>query len=194
MENTMISEIEKGEIVNFVTADDKRARLALKIILSQDDIRRRLQASFTQRLIAALENRAKNLGSSWCIINEWIDGPRQYKNLGLKKKTWISNFGVVIQPDQDYNGFGIGVFWTGPHQKERVFSKLKSLHERKGFSGKTADNWPYYFYIKQQYRDWRPFSNLASICLGTEALDYICTEILALAKDAEAMIDELMHE
>lgn len=159
--------------------------IALRVGAAHERIRNAVISEFSDLLIGHLKN---DLDNTWQIESRGMF--RRREGIRLSKREW-GTYWIEIAPE--YEGGGnmyLGVRNQGSTTRnDAIKQRMNTLKPANGDSGL----WPWYFFLAAAYLNWDTIDLLLKMQeRDTQLLEYVREQIVAVAKTAEPVIDEIM--
>jgi len=185
----MISNEEKGIILDFVFRDQDTLGMALVAGGVYDEIRKKIIVSFSE----LLENEIKKfLGNEWLIDNTFKKNPlARYVCFGVRKKKWGERYGICIEAQgTGAREFIIGI-WKIPEAPQ--INELKELLDKEWRRGNSNDFWVWYRKVDERYKNWDDEHVLFEMYFKNEEyINYFKEELLKIKEMVSDLIDKVV--
>lgn len=183
---------EKETILGFVFENRNNLELALKVHEVYDDIRKKILLKFFNGLEGKLR---EHLPDNWEVVNEFKQEVYvRYRGIYIAKPTWGDKYSIEICPEK-YNARD---FWIGVYKRKDLkpigLGKLKRIVDESFKPGSQDEEYEWWQWLDQPYRDFKNTKLLADMQNTDETETAILNDLIVLKKLSEKLIDEALEK
>lgn len=171
----------RQEIVGYVLQEPRRLETAAEIFHAFDAIRSEIIKGFALRLEQALV-QALPVSEGWEIDAHWLkDKPlNQYTGLAIRRDSWDKGLAVTLEAQRrGAREWIIGAAGENAQCRENI---KKHLDDKFGAGGQSQA-WPWYRYLRQEWRAWDTGAALISLHQDGQGGigEYLCSELVNMS-------------
>lgn len=182
----MLSSEERKIIVDHALQNEESLSIALDIVNSFDEIRKRVIGTFLMKLEELLKS---NLQNGWTIRMDIKENPfERYTGVQLSKGLWSGKYEIGFQAGK----YGAKDFYIGVSKVVEKHPHIARLYEELNTNfgqGSTEPWWVWWRSLDYPYLDWDNADTLLKMFRG-EAADYFYRQLLKLADLATPILDD----